>query len=255
MLEDGTRVLYVGTGKYLEVLDLTSTDVHAVYAIKDTLGAANLGGAAQETWNPTTDTTLIDVAGTPTTVSMFLPRRLISTKTPSGAAITTVINGETREGRMICPGAAATVTDAGVCADTDTRSMDWSVYGGWYATFPESGERMNVDPKLVRGSLVFATNIPGASTCTVGGDAYFTVLDFLTGLGVENQEIVSTKLKGSLAVGVTVIKLSSGEYKAIVTKSDYQQETLSVPVAPGTGGGVSSSFGSKRGLWREFEAY
>lgn len=254
-LEDGTRVLYVGTGKYLEVLDLTSTDVHAVYAIKDTLGAANLGGAAQETWSPTTDTTLIDVAGTPTTVSMFLPRRLISTKTPSGAAITTVINGETREGRMICPGAAATVTDAGVCADTDTRSMDWTVYGGWYATFPESGERMNVDPKLVRGSLVFATNIPGASTCTVGGDAYFTVLDFLTGLGVENQTIVSTKLKGSLAVGVTVIKLSSGEYKAIVTKSDYQQETLSVPVAPGTGGGVSSSFGNKRGLWREFEAY
>jgi type IV pilus assembly protein PilY1 len=246
---DGVRLVSVGTGKYLETADLTSTDVQAVYVVKDTLGVANLGGASQDTWNPLTDTTTVSA----TTVPMFLTRRLISTK-EDGSAITTTIDGATRDARMVCPGASSTVTAAGACANTDTTTLDWAVYGGWYASFPESGERMNVDPKLIRGSLVFVTNIPSANSCTTGGDAYFNVLDVSTGLAVAGETTVTTKLKGSLAVGLTVIKLSSGEYKAIVTKSDYQQETLAVPVAP-TSGATSSTFGSKKGLWREFEAY
>jgi hypothetical protein len=81
------------------------------------------------------------------------------------------------------------------------------------------------------------------------------VLDFSTGLGVNNEKIVSTRLRGALAVGLTVIKLLSGDYKAIVTKSDYQQETLSVNTGTTSPSAGSSTFGSKRGLWREFEAY
>jgi hypothetical protein len=38
------RLIMVGTGKYLEVADLTNTDVQAMYAMKDTMGAANKGG-------------------------------------------------------------------------------------------------------------------------------------------------------------------------------------------------------------------
>jgi hypothetical protein len=54
-----------------------------------------------------------------------------------------------------------------------------------------------------------------------------------------------------------VVKLSSGAFKAIATKSNYQQETLDVPVSPSSSGGSggNSTFGSKRSLWREFEAY
>ena len=74
--------------------------------------------------------------------------------------------------------------------------------------------------------------------------------------------VVSIELADSLVVGVTVVELSTGEYKAILTKSMYQQETTSVPVCTGAGcdnststSGNAGGFMSRRGLWREFEAY
>ncbi|MCK9388814.1 MAG: PilC/PilY family type IV pilus protein [Sulfuritalea sp.] len=256
-LESGTRLVFVGTGKYLETSDLTSTAVQGFYAVKDTLGVANKGGASQETWNPSADTTTIDVSGTPTVVPMFLTRKLIS-EDENNAAITATVNGVLTNVRKVCPGASSTVTGAGACANTDPTAMDWDIYGGWYVGFPDSGERMNVDPKLVRGTLVFATNIPAADSCTVGGSSWANFLDYSTGLPVDGETTVSIKISDSLVVGITVVKLQSGDYKAIATKSSYQQETLAVPIAasPGGGGGGSSSiFGGKRGLWREFEAY
>ena len=118
---------------------------------------------------------------------------------------------------------------------------------------------MNVDPKLVRGTLVFATNIPAADSCTVGGSSWANFLDYSTGLPVDGETTVSVKISDSLVVGITVVKLQSGDYKAIATKSNYQQETISVPVSSssgsGGGGGSSAIFSGKRGLWREFEAY
>lgn len=118
---------------------------------------------------------------------------------------------------------------------------------------------MNVDPKLVRGTLVFATNIPAADSCTVGGRSWANFLDFQTGLAVAGQTFTSIKIPDSLVVGITVIRLQSGDYKAIATKSNYQQETLAVPIAASAPGLPSTppanTFQSKRGLWREFEAY
>jgi type IV pilus assembly protein PilY1 len=264
-LESGTRLVFVGTGKYVETADLSNIDVQGFYAIKDTLGAANFGGASQATWNPATDTTTIDVLGVPTVVPKFLARRLLSVN-QDGVAITEESNGVTRNARKICPGASSQIarvvaplaTKTGACIDTDPTAMDWDIYGGWYVSLPENGERVNVDPKLVRGTLVFASNIPESSACTVGGRSWANFLDYSTGLGVTGQETVSIKISDSLVVGITVVKLQSGDYKAIATKSNYQQETLSVPVfasASSGGSGSSSVFGGKRGLWREFEAY
>ncbi|KAF0164697.1 MAG: type IV pilus assembly protein PilY1 [Rhodocyclaceae bacterium] len=255
-LESGTRLIFVGTGKYLETTDLTNTSAQGFYAIKDTMGAPNfVGGVSQVTWNPITDTTTIDVSGVATTVPMFLARKLISVKEDS-TEITATANGVTRNVRMICAGASSTVTAAGACNNVDATPMDWTIYGGWYTSFPDTGERMNVDPKLVRGTLVFATNVPAADSCTVGGRSWANFLDYSTGLSVAGATTVSIKITDSLVVGITVVKLASGDYKAIATKSNYQQETLSVPVAPSPpGSGTSSIFGGKRGLWREYEAY
>ncbi len=257
-LSNGARAVYVGTGKYLETTDLSDPTVHAQYAIKDTLGAPNLGGGSQLTWNPTDDTTIIDVSGTPTPVSMFLSRKLIDTDAANNP-LTTTTNGVTRNVRLVCAGAGSSVTatDPPVCTGEDARPMDWDIYGGWYVTFPDSGERMNVDPKLVLGTLVFATNVPAASTCTVGGSAWVNFLDYNTGLVIAGAESSSIKITDSLVVGITVVKLQSGDYKAIATKSNYQQETLAVPIAPSSGPSTppSPTFQSKRGLWREFEVY
>lgn len=254
-LTNGTRIVFVGTGKYLELSDLTNTDVQSLYAVKDTLGAANLGGGTQTTWNPQTD--LVPSTTTP----MFIQRKLISTK-DDGSAITQVVNGATRNGRMVCTGASATVSAAtGACAnESGIVTMDWNTYGGWYTNLSETGERMNVDMKLVRGTLVFAGNVPSANSCTVGGSAWVASLDYATGLTVSGAgPIAGIQIADSLVVGLTVVKLASGDYKAIATKSNYQQETLAVPISStsttGSGGTGNGAFGGKRGLWREFEAY
>ncbi|HQR03442.1 MAG: hypothetical protein JSR19_13090 [Proteobacteria bacterium] len=244
-LSTGTRVVYIGTGKYLELSDLTSTTQNSFYAIKDTLGADNgLGAGTQATWNPQTDTTVVGGL----TVPMFLQRKLIETM-DNGATITTTANGATVNSRMVCSGSTATVSSAtGMCANENGTAMDWTIYGGWYLNFPDSGERMNVDMKLVMGTLVFATNLPAANSCTVGGTSWLNDIDFQTGLSVAGS-MASQQISDSLVVGVTAIKIGSG-FTAIVTKSNYQQLSAKIPVASGPGG-----FLGKRNLWREFEAY
>jgi type IV pilus assembly protein PilY1 len=253
LLQDNVRLIMVGTGKYLEVSDLTNTDIQAVYAIKDTMGAANMGGVSQLTWNPTTDMLPSDP-----TKPMFLERKLISVDQSNDPITHTDSYGVTSVHRKICAGSAPTVTSSGsppnltyTCTGTDSTALDYSVHGGWYARLPDSGERINVDPRIISGTLIFASNVPAADACTVGGNAWFTAVDAATGLAIE--EFASTKVSGALVVGLTVIRLSTGEFKAIATRSDYKQETLSVPVAATAA--VSNTFQSKRGLWREFEAY
>ncbi|HEY6897195.1 MAG TPA: PilC/PilY family type IV pilus protein [Rhodocyclaceae bacterium] len=247
---DGHHLVYVGTGKYLESSDLTTTAVQSFYALKDTLGAVNLSSStSQDTWHPRTDTLLSD-----NTKKAFLARRFIENDENSNP-ITKTVNGVTTTYRKVCPGASSTVKADGTCNNVDSTTMDWSTYGGWYVDFPDSGERMNVDMKLTQGTLVFASNIPSATSCTVGGSAWGNFLDYKTGLQVENETTSSIKIADSLVVGITVIKLQSGQYKAIATKSNYQQETLAVPVAPSASTTTTSPFQNKRSLWREFEAY
>jgi type IV pilus assembly protein PilY1 len=252
-LENGARAVYVGTGKYLETSDLLDTTIHSFYAIKDTLGVDNLGNGTQETWNPVSDT--VDLGSG--SESVFLPRKLLD-QDAANNPLTNTTNGVTRNIRLVCAGSGSSVTALAphVCDGEDTRTMDWDLYGGWVVTFPDSGERMNVDPKLVLGTLVFATNVPAANSCTVGGSAWVNFLDFATGLAVDSADYSSLQITDSLVVGVTVVKLQTGEYKAIATKSNYQQETLSVPIAPATLTTVTPpTFQSRRGLWRELEVY
>jgi Tfp pilus tip-associated adhesin PilY1 len=121
--EDGTRLVFVGTGKYLEPIDINAAaahfgDVQSFYAIKDTLGAANLAGAEQETWNPKSDTKVIDGVSQ----NMFQQRKLIANKTVGGTEgdggpITAVVNGQTLNYRQICSGAASIVTAGLTCGN------------------------------------------------------------------------------------------------------------------------------------------
>ena len=244
-----TYVIYVGTGQYLGIPDLTNTQVQSFYAIKDTLGVQNLAAAGQTTWNPRSDTgTVASVTGTP----LFLPRKLIGTM-DDGNPVTRTSGGVTVESRMICAGADSYVNHIGaVCANPSTPpppTMDWAIYGGWYADLPDSGERMNVDMSLTLGTLVFPTNVPASTVCTAGGYGFLNFTDYRTGLAVENtSKTVSTKITNALIVGVTVVKLPNKTIQAIVTQSDNQQNTVAPSVSPTT-------FSGKRNLWREFEVY
>lgn len=268
-LSNGARVVYVGTGKYLELTDLSNTDTQSIYAIKDTLGVSNLGGLNQDTWNPLTDmvTTTVDqivntvdangvtvpvnvTAGT--SVPAFLQHKLLGTHIDG-----TLIKDSSgvNNVQQICNGPSSGVkvlSGKDTCVNETGSVIDWDVNGGWFVNFPDPGERMNVEPILVKGTVVFAGNTPSASSCTSGGEAWLTSVDFNTGLEVKGgDKKVSAKVKGAIVVGLSVIILASGDVKVIVTKSNYTQETLSVPIAPEG----SSAFGNKRSSWREYEAY
>ena len=248
-LVGSARVVYVGTGEYLGVPDLSDTRTQSLYAIKDTLGLPNFfGGSSQVTWNPRTDTdTILAVPGT----SVFLRRTLLETRS-DGSVIT---DGPGNVGgnniRKICRGAGSQVgpTSSNNCINETGPSMDWMTYGGWIIDFPDSGERMNVDMNLTLGTLTFPTNIPASSACTSGGFSWLNFVDFNTGLSVANTiGLAGVKISNALIVGINVIKLPSGAITAIVTTSDYHHQSVPPPVVPTT-------FQGKRSLWRELEVY
>ena len=256
----GQHVVYVGTGEYLSTSDLTSTSTQSMYAIKDTLGVANLGGSAQQTWDPQTD-----MAGS---VPLFKPRKLIGIKEDGLAVTVTDQSGATVPGRMICGGLASTVTVAGVCNNQQYGAVDWNADGGWYVDLPATHERINVEPKIIQGTLTFSSNIPEATSCTVGGFSYLNQLNASTGLAVtvpdcsnmvlgpdghtmvcSTQSLpASVENTDSLVVGITLIKVGDS-LKAIQTLANYRTDTEKVTPQSTMG------FEGKNSLWREFEVY
>jgi len=235
-LNDGARIVYIGTGRYLGDLDPPDTSVQSFYAMVDTLGAPNLAGASQETWNPRTDT------------GEFLQRKLITLKN-DGSQITRVDgSGNTVEARQICTGASSQVSSIdGKCTNETGGNMDWATMGGWYFDFPDSGERVNVDMNLTLGTLTIPSNVPASSACTSGGYGWVNYIDFRTGLEVDSTLIVSQKVANALIVGLNVIKIGD-KLVAIVTTSDFNHDAVEPPGAPG-------KFKGKRDLWRELDPY
>ncbi|MDQ2762789.1 MAG: PilC/PilY family type IV pilus protein, partial [Pseudomonadota bacterium] len=160
---------------------------------------------------------------------------------------------------QIGAGAGATRTvacaTAGTCVNT----------GGWVVDFPtvasEEGERVNVEMKLVLGTLVVASNVPSTEVCKVGGHSWYNYLNFSDGQAVNNADlsvagnpnsprIVSQYLADSIIVGFNVVQLapavgsSSPRYVGEFHNSNGNEYARNVPVAP-------PPFQGKRISWRE----
>ena len=127
---------------------------------------------------------------------------------------------------------------------------------GWVLDLAEAGERVNVDMKLVLGTLAFSSNVPEGIACSVGGHSWFNQIDFGTGLAVSTAPVVgatgviSNYLANSLNVGFNVIQLPprvgevNGRYEAIAHQGDTSRVIPPAYVAPlGPSG--------KRISWRE----
>ncbi len=140
--------------------------------------------------------------------------------------------------------------------DPTTRTIsnnpvDWTSGTGWYVDLNPAnlspGERVNLDPQLVLGTLVVASNIPSATPCTVGGESWIYQFNYATGgyVATAPSHIVATKLPGNtLAVGMVIVRLPSGQLKVITTGAAGNKETLGVHTGGGGGGGRKIS-------WRE----
>ena len=94
---------------------------------------------------------------------------------------------------------------------------------GWYVdlrdpTRTKTGERVNVEMKLLFGTLVAATNVPTPDACDTGGYSWLTYLDYKTGLPISSATLtnpndpnsgnISSYMGGALIAGFNIYQLT-----------------------------------------------
>jgi type IV pilus assembly protein PilY1 len=143
-----------------------------------------------------------------------------------------------------------TLIDNGTTRTTSNNTVDWTVKDGWYIDLnpgnTSPGERINLDPQLVQGTLVVASNIPNNSACTIGGDSFIYQFDYQSGRFVSSAagQVAGTKTTGEIKVGIDIFRLPSGVFKGVGTGASGNQTTF--PINIGGGGGTA-----RRISWRE----
>lgn len=214
----GNPAVYMTTGRYLGTTDLSNLQVQSVYGIKDDLSKT-------ATTTPTAD--------------FGSPRTYAGTR---GSFVNQYIYQPTATTRT-----------------TSHYAVNWTTNSGWYADFVVSdpatnlpispsvspGERVNLDPQLVSGTLIVVTNIPETSACTIGGTSWLYSFDFLSGQNVDTavNQVVGQKLGSALSVGIVVGRLPGGQLKAWVTTASGDKLTVD-PSTKGSGA-------TRRTSWRE----
>lgn len=106
-------------------------------------------------------------------------------------------------------GSGASVIRTVACSGNSTECARST---GWVVDLPDSRERVNVDLKLVFGTLVFASNVPQNTACSFGGYSWLNYLNFADGLAVPQvpNSRVSTRMQDSIIVGLNIALTGSG---------------------------------------------
>lgn len=143
----------------------------------------------------------------------------------------------------------AKVAGGGAGGDSYTISgaaVDMSTQFGWFADFDQNaGERVNLDPSIVTGSLIVVTNLPrSSSACSVGGTSNIYQLDVCTGRAIEGAEGIAgaTLSNNSAAVGYITVRLPSGATKVIATTANGDNVSVN--------GRQADKQGARRAGWR-----
>jgi len=145
---------------------------------------------------------------------------------------------------------ANTIIDAGVTRSTTNNQVNWTTQDGWYVDFNPGGtsfgERVNLDPQLVQGTLIVVTNVPNNSACSVGGDSWIYFFDYKNGTYVASSSanVAGTKFTGKIIVGAVTVRLPSGTFKVIVTTATGEKTPVALPSNP-------SPLPARRISWRE----
>jgi type IV pilus assembly protein PilY1 len=195
----GSRVVFIGTGRYLGLSDLSdpatwipaSTDAYqqSLYAFKDT--GTNLGNL----------------------------------RTSGGLVQQTIkaVDALTR-----------TVTNNAV---DWTSKNGW--YVDFNPADASPGERVNIDMQLTLGTLSVKTNVPSSSACTAGGDSWVYQFRYDTGSYVATApgQIVAQKITGATTVGFVIVGLPGGGLKDITTDATSTKRTFGVNIGGNAGSG------------------
>jgi len=218
---NGVTMVYVGTGMYLGVGDITNLDYQSFYGVIDR----------------NDDVTLV----TPrSTGSKFIKQTLTDTTCPSGSS-------------YCIPGQNVRTSTS--------DSVDWSFNNGWYIDFLGAGERSVTDPSLALGTLLFTTISPamattGSPTCgeTTGkaeGNSFLYALDYKTGGAVKgSKDVVGVNLGPIIATRPVPIELSDGTIVTITRGTPPEGKEVETTINKPT---ISSTIGSgvRRVSWRE----
>ncbi len=122
-------------------------------------------------------------------------------------------------------------------------TVNWSTKEGWYADFPGLGERNNLDPQLVLGTLIVVTNVPTVGgACVTGGTSYMYQFNFQNGTALPGA-LTRTALGNAISVGFVAVRLPSGQLKVIITNASGQKSSQSVA--------VSGTAATRSVSWRE----
>jgi type IV pilus assembly protein PilY1 len=208
-----TPVVFVGTGRYLGVTDLTDVTQQTFYAVKDTLGTTTYA-------NPKA------------TGSNFVAQTETTTTCP--------------------PGSPASICGLGQTVRvSSSNTVNFATNNGWYVDLPDSGERDNTDPTLALGTLGFTTNVPNTDACTAGGYSYRYLLDYRTGAPVSTSTtgVSAIKLGNALSTRGVFVRLPNNTVVQLTRLSDGTTMTTNVPIStvcpPGTPACI------RRVSWRE----
>jgi Tfp pilus tip-associated adhesin PilY1 len=118
---------------------------------------------------------------------------------------------------------------------------------GWVIDLPESGERMTIDFKAGKGTLVFVTNVPAGDVCS-NGHSWLNYVDMVSGKQISGATNASVLLDAnSLGVGLGLVDVSGASgssLKAIGVSANGQVAVKDIPFStpPPVG---------KRISWRE----
>lgn len=136
-----------------------------------------------------------------------------------------------------------TVTTASGANEIIQGSTEWIAtwnpsgnFGGWYADFPSTAERVNLDPQLVLGTLVVTTNSPttGAASCgSSGGTSSQYQFNFETGLAVNPNNPSSTFVttQQDLTVGNVIYSTPDGKIHSSSTTATGNRRHQNVEIA------------------------
>ncbi len=193
----GTAVVFVGTGRFLGVSDLSDTTQQTFYAVKDTLGTTTYSNPQAATSN-------------------FVQQVVTTTTCPAGSPTTICTTGQ-----------QVRVSTA--------KAVNFATNNGWYVNLPDSGERSNTDPTLALGTLGFTTNVPNNSACTAGGYSWRYVLDYRTGAPVSTSTtgITAVALGNALATRGVFVRLPNNVIIQLTRLSDGTTMTTNVPIGAG----------------------
>ena len=160
-------LVLVGTGKFIESGDLTTTNTQTFYGIWDRNTTAG---------TVVSRTDLLAQTATDSTIGG------IDYRTNSNTSLTW------REATCATPYATN-------CPGT---------YMGWYFDMPATGERLTGVPKLDNGVIYFNTYIPSASVCDQGGTGWLMALQYDNGSALD-YPIFDTSASGSIGADDTIV--------------------------------------------------